>query len=514
MTTLRQAAQQPAKGNRSESGGIRLYLSPRAEQRNHLGGLEERGGGTIETKQDAGKQMERKSLTSGRGTQVAGRNYIEQGRGSPTIGRGRKLPERNIPNTKQHSPSMGKVIIGGGQDSLGLEVEMLNMERMEKDQGKGENKGGDTQKGDTLMVEHNPPEPVNSKILDASPLKENSAMIERGTPLLEGESVTKEEKQALAGRGYSTDPSWEKRETRSPAPRGEAGEAEKEIKEIKDLLRALPTKTDIQQLISTVEQAFQQAVENLKEDTKALGHRVESLEDYYEATIQAVTEVQDSIKEHEDVLNLYKDQLDDYENRDRRQNIRIKGLSETIQTTDLTSVAQKVFCQIMGTSIPESIEIDRIHRVPTYSTQNREKARDVICRLHKYTIKETIMRMARSSPEILFDGMTLSLYPDLTRRTLFQRRAVRPLLEALRLKELNYRWGFPFSLTASRNGRTATLRTKDDLQSFVETLDLPAVDFTDWRTQKKGTLLQRPEQWHQVSPKAQRRNRYGRHDPA
>lgn len=48
--------------------------------------------------------------------------------------------------------------------------------------------------------------------------------------------------------------------------------------DIMKLLRALPTKADIQQLISAVEQSCQQAVESLREDTKALGHRVENLE--------------------------------------------------------------------------------------------------------------------------------------------------------------------------------------------------------------------------------------------
>lgn len=87
--------------------------------------------------------------------------------------------------------------------------------------------------------------------------------------------------------------------------------------------------------------------------------------------------------------------------------------------------------------------------------------------------------MARTKPTILFEGLNIALYPDISRRTLYQRRAVRPLLEALRAVETKYCWGYPFSLTASRNGKTATLRTKDDLESFVQKLDLPMVDFVD-----------------------------------
>lgn len=67
----------------------------------------------------------------------------------------------------------------------------------------------------------------------------------------------------------------------------------------------------------------------------------------------------------------------------------------------------------MGDSAPESIEIDRVHRIPSNNTQNMEKSRDVICRVHKYAVKESIMRMVRSKPEIVFYGINLALYTDI-----------------------------------------------------------------------------------------------------
>lgn len=57
---------------------------------------------------------------------------------------------------------------------------------------------------------------------------------------------------------------------------------------------------------------------------------------------------------------------------------------------------------------------------------------------------------------------------------------------------------------ASRNGKMAVLRTKDDLQVFVETLDLPPIDFPYWRTINPRPVLQ------QVPTKVQRRNRSGK----
>lgn len=86
-----------------------------------------------------------------------------------------------------------------------------------------------------------------------------------------------------------------------------------------------------------------------------------------------------------------------------------------------------------------------------------------------------------------------------------QLRMVRPLLEAMRLAEIRYRWGFPFCLSASQNGKTAVLRTKDDLKIFLEILDLPPINFLDWRVNNVNLRTQRPEPWSRVPERGQQR---------
>lgn len=44
-------------------------------------------------------------------------------------------------------------------------------------------------------------------------------------------------------------------------------------------------------------------MEGLEGGYTAMGHRVESLENGHEVMVQAVADVQDTIKNHEDVLN-------------------------------------------------------------------------------------------------------------------------------------------------------------------------------------------------------------------
>lgn len=62
-----------------------------------------------------------------------------------------------------------------------------------------------------------------------------------------------------------------------------------------------------------------------------------------------------------------------------------------------------------------------------------------------------------------------------------QRRALCPLLTVIQEAGLPYRWGFPFFLQATKDGRQATLHNKDDLPQFLSSLGLDPVDFPDWR---------------------------------
>lgn len=110
-----------------------------------------------------------------------------------------------------------------------------------------------------------------------------------------------------------------------------------------------------------------------------------------------------------------------------------------------------------------------IHRALKPSSQDPDTPRDIICKLHKYTLKDRIMQKMRNKPYFDFDGAKPFFYQDLSRRTLMQRRALRPLLTAIQDAGLTYRWGFPFSLQVLE-GRQVALRSKDDLPHFLSAL--------------------------------------------
>lgn len=171
-------------------------------------------------------------------------------------------------------------------------------------------------------------------------------------------------------------------------------------------------------------------------------------------------------------------QVDDVENHSWRANIRIRGLPEATASRDIIPTLVDIFREILELPASAPIKIDRALRPPSQDVDN---PRDIICKLHKFTLKDRIMQKnAWQNPFSDFDGAHLSFYQVISRCTLMQCRALCQLLAAVQEAGLTYRWGFPFFLQVSKDGKKVTLRTKDDLPHFLSTLGLDSVEFPDW----------------------------------
>lgn len=99
----------------------------------------------------------------------------------------------------------------------------------------------------------------------------------------------------------------------------------------------------------------------MKSDTTVLGNLVEAMEVGHEDNSQAVDLLRDRAHRHDSMMESLLLQLDDYENRERRQNICIRGLPETTLNCNLIPTLQGPFTQVLADAAPTHIEIDRAH---------------------------------------------------------------------------------------------------------------------------------------------------------
>lgn len=83
------------------------------------------------------------------------------------------------------------------------------------------------------------------------------------------------------------------------------------------------------------------------------------------------------------------------------------------------------------------MELDNVHRIPgpraplpaQRASADPDLPRDVLCRVHFFTIKEEILHLAWKKGMIDFDEAPIRIFPDISRQTHVMRGLLRPLLE-------------------------------------------------------------------------------------
>lgn len=259
--------------------------------------------------------------------------------------------------------------------------------------------------------------------------------------------------------------------------------------ELKLLLQSIPTKEDL----ARTETNIRSDIRNIQEQVDAVSSRVSVIETHNDVTDSRLAEVieaqsalrqelQEHRSQHQSQILLLQEHLDDLENRHRRNNLRIRGLPESVGRADLRSTVVNIFNSILRQEQPREIMIDRVYRSLGPPAIDPARPRDIICRVHYYTLKEEILRKAWENGQTEWEGSQIQIFPDVSKRTLQMRRSLKPLLA--RIKELGatYRWGFPFQLIIRKNGSTFLLRTHEqlgDLFDFLETDPLPIPNWQD-----------------------------------
>ncbi|XP_041441901.1 golgin subfamily A member 6-like protein 22 isoform X1 [Xenopus laevis] len=244
----------------------------------------------------------------------------------------------------------------------------------------------------------------------------------------------------------------------------------------------LPTKTEIREMLLEVTIPIREDIKGIKQDIADLAERTDDLEDKVRELQANQKSIYAKIQEQEKKMADISRKMEDQENRNRRKNIRIRGVPESIQNEDIKTFLQQIFNNILNKDKDKvtEIQIERAHRIQKPNRVPQDEPRDILCCLMSYAIKEEILRKAKEVDNIIYEDNTIIFYQDLAKSTLWKRKALKPVTEVLRERKILYRWGFPFSLRVQKEGTWAILRTPLDLDNFLKKLGLPEIKLTNW----------------------------------
>ncbi|CAH2282447.1 Hypothetical predicted protein [Pelobates cultripes] len=233
--------------------------------------------------------------------------------------------------------------------------------------------------------------------------------------------------------------------------------------DIKGILRNLPSRADLAQMLGKLETTFQQKMESLNSEITQVGRRVQDLEDERGSHHTLMHSISAKVQAQERHLSMMQRSLDDIDNRGRRNNLRIKGIPEA-EGENLYNILASLFNLILQRRPESPVVLDRAHRSLRPKAAVGDAPRDIICRIHYYALKADILKHLRdTSGPLLYQGHEIQIYQDLSWHTLQARRALRPITDQLRSRNIRYRWGFPFALIVNTRGTTYTISTHQDI---------------------------------------------------
>lgn len=192
---------------------------------------------------------------------------------------------------------------------------------------------------------------------------------------------------------------------------------------------------------------LQKSTTTLSQDISALGTRTDLLENKHDELAIAFNDLS---RKHESLFNAFTQlqaHMEDLDNRNRWNNLRIRGVPESI--TDVPAYSTR-FQFLFPEQNPQSFICDRIHFALKAKPPPDKRPRDLVLCMKDFLVIEEIMRAGH----INLDIVQLQIYPDISQATLDRRRKIKEITTAVSSVRIRYRWGFTFKLIISYNKTT------------------------------------------------------------
>lgn len=223
------------------------------------------------------------------------------------------------------------------------------------------------------------------------------------------------------------------------------------------------------------------AIEGIQSELKAVSVRVTEAEDRISANQDDVTSLKTQTNTMKAAIEELVSKVDDLENRARRSNLRLVGLPEKEEGSDMCAFLERWIPEVLGEhNFPRPVLIERAHRIGGAGAGDAEaggrsggRPRVVIMKFLNYADKSRVMKAARNKGEILYDNQRIMFFPDVSadlvrRRKVFD--SVKKELASLSIPTLRYGIIHPAKLLVTVKGRRHIFDTAAGAKDFVRGL--------------------------------------------
>ncbi|KAK7906782.1 hypothetical protein WMY93_015394 [Mugilogobius chulae] len=162
-------------------------------------------------------------------------------------------------------------------------------------------------------------------------------------------------------------------------------------------------------------------------------------------------EARERARQYEDLRKA----LQDMENRERRNNLRLMGVKEHAENGKPRELVRGIISEALGINLSES-ELQRVHRTSGPLPNEDQPPRPFVMRFHSYLEKEKVLAAAiqrsRGRRGIMWNDCKISFFPDLTRDVVEKRKKFTDVRRKLHDLDIRFTLAYPAVLRFTWKG--------------------------------------------------------------
>ncbi len=222
-------------------------------------------------------------------------------------------------------------------------------------------------------------------------------------------------------------------------------------------------------------QATNKSVKEIREELEAIDTAAKQTRDQVDSVQAAAREDRRTVTDLRNQMERLTEKMTDIEDRSRRNNVRLVGLPEGVEGSDVAGFLRVNLSKWIPSLKGHNIEIDRAHCVYD-GWRGSDRPRTLIFRVLRWHDRSEILKGARQAylVKCTQDNVTLLFFPDLSPATAVKRKSLVPVLRSMTALGLQPFLAYPAVIKLRHGGEQRSFYSLRKAEDFVSSLSQKA----------------------------------------